>query len=486
MEMKHGLHLQQKPTLVMTQRLQQALKLLQVPTLELQQILEQELQQNPLLEEVVEYEDAETEVPESEPAESAEPPEPVEAEPDPDAETSAKAEAEKSLAEWEEYWQGDSDGHYGRGEVQSAEDFYDKVPVTQVTLADHLTTQFRLATSDPELVRIGENLIGNVDERGYLMVSDEEAAAAVGAEVAKVNEAVALLQSLDPPGVGARDLRECLLIQLRARGQAGTLAYQVVEKEFENLKERRYQEIARALHVSVEQVQEAADSIATLSPRPGNEIAGEEVKYVIPDLVVDRVDEDYVVYLNDRNVPRLRVSNAYRELLTHRKKGDETQEYILGKLNSAKWLIQTIEQRRRTMVKVMNCIVEQQRAFFDKGLSQLRPLTLQQVASQIGMHESTVSRVTTNKYVQTPRGVFELKYFFSSGLETVSGEDMSAKTARDIIQQLIDGEDKREPLSDQRIADILHSRGLRIARRTVAKYREQMDILPARYRKRHS
>jgi RNA polymerase sigma-54 factor len=232
-------------------------------------------------------------------------------------------------------------------------------------------------------------------------------------------------------------------------------------------------------------VQEAADSIATLSPRPGNEIGPEEAKYVIPDLVVDRVDEDYVVYLNDRNVPRLRISTAYRELLTRRKKGDETQEYILGKLNSAKWLIQTIEQRRRTMVKVMNCIVEQQRGFFDKGISNLKPLTLQQVASQIGMHESTVSRVTTNKYVQTPRGVFELKFFFSSGLETSSGEDMSAKTARDIIQQLIDGEEKKEPLSDQRIADILHSRGLRIARRTVAKYREQMEILPARYRKRH-
>ncbi len=480
MEMKHGLHLQQKPTLVMTQRLQQALKLLQVPTLELQQILEQELQQNPLLEEVADYDDAEAEAQEPQPAEPAAP------DPDPDAEISPKAEAEKSLAEWEEYWQGDYDGHYGRGEVQSAEDFYDKVPVTQTTLADHLITQYRLATSDPELVQIGEYLIGNVDDKGFLTVSDEELAEALRTDVGRVRDAVALLQSLDPPGVGARDLRECLLIQLQARGQEEILAYQVVEKEFENLKERRYHEIARSLRVTVEQVQEAADVIATLNPRPGNEIAAEEIKYVIPDLVVERVDDDYVVYLNDRNVPRLRVSTAYRELLTHRKKGDETQEYILGKLNSAKWLIQTIEQRRRTMVKVMNCIVEQQRAFFDKGISSLRPLTLQQVASQIGMHESTVSRVTTNKYVQTPRGVFELKFFFSSGLETVTGEDMSAKTARDIIQQLIDGEDKREPLSDQRIADILHSRGLRIARRTVAKYREQMGILPARYRKRHA
>ncbi len=480
MEMKHGLQLQQRLKLVMTQRLQQALKLLQVPTLELQQILEQELQQNPLLEEVAEYDESEADNQEPETVETPD------TDPDPESEISAKAEAEKSLAEWEEYWQGDSDGHYSRGEVQSAEDFYDKVPVTQVTLADHLTTQYRLATSDPELVRIGEYLIGNIDDRGFLMVSDQEVVDALTADPLHVASAVELLRSLDPPGVGARDLRECLLIQLRARNLDDTLAYQVVDREFDNLKERRYHEIARALRITVEQVQEAADVIATLNPRPGNEIAADEVKYVIPDLVVDRVDDDYVVYLNDRNVPRLRVSNAYRELLTHRRKGDETQEYILGKLNSAKWLIQTIEQRRRTMVKVMNCIVEQQRAFFDKGISQLRPLTLQQVASQIGMHESTVSRVTTGKYVQTPRGVFELKYFFSSGLETVSGEDMSAKTARDIIQHLIDGEEKREPLSDQRIADILHSRGLRIARRTVAKYREQMGILPARYRKRHS
>jgi RNA polymerase sigma-54 factor len=285
--------------------------------------------------------------------------------------------------------------------------------------------------------------------------------------------------------VAARDLRECLLIQLRARGQTDTLGYQIVDREFDNLKEMRYHEIARALKITVEEVQAAADVIGTLSPRPGNEIGGDEAKYVIPDLVVDRVDEEYVVYLNDRNVPRLRISNAYRELLTRRKKGDETQEYILGKLNSARWLIQTIEQRRRTMVKVMNCIVEQQRAFFDKGLSQLRPLTLQQVASQIGMHESTISRVTTNKYVQTPRGVFELKYFFSSGLETASGEDMSAKTARDIIQQLIDGEEKgsRCQTSGSRTS---YSRGLRIARlhgRQVP--RNRWD--PARrYRKRHS
>jgi RNA polymerase sigma-54 factor len=478
MEMKHGLHLQQKPTLVMTQRLQQALKLLQVPTLELQQILQTELQQNPLLEEVIEYDEIEEPAADTEPAEVA-------PEVDPERETTVQDEGEKSLAEWEEYWREGYDGHYNRGEVQTADDFYEKVPTTVPTLADYLTAQLRLATSDAETLRIGEYLIGTIDERGYLTMADAEVADALSAPVEKVQETVAVLQTFDPPGVAAHDLRECLLLQLRLRQQGDSLAYQIVDREFEHLKERRYHEIARSLKISVEQVQEAADSIGTLSPRPGNEIAAEEAKYVIPDLIVDRVDDDYVVYLNDRNVPRLRVSNAYRELLSQRKRGDETQEYILGKLNSAKWLIQTIEQRRRTMVKVMNCIVEQQRAFFDKGISQLRPLTLQQVASQIGMHESTVSRVTNNKYVQTPRGVFELKFFFSSGLETASGEDMSAKTARDIIQHLIGNEDKKEPLSDQRIAEVLHSRGLRIARRTVAKYREQMNILPARYRKRH-
>ena len=477
MEMKHGLHLQQKPTLVMTQRLQQALKLLQVPTLELQQILQTELQQNPLLEEVIDYDEIEEPAAETEPVEKPEV--------DPEREVTVRDEGEKSLAEWEEYWREGYDGHYNRGEVQTADDFYEKVPTTVPTLADYLTAQLRLATSDPEILRIGEYLIGTIDDRGYVTMADAEVAEALSAPLEKVLETVAVLQTFDPPGVAAHDLRECLLLQLRLRQQGDSLAYQIVDREFEHLKERRYHEIARSLKISVEQVQEAADSIGTLSPRPGNEIAAEEAKYVIPDLIVDRVDDDYVVYLNDRNVPRLRVSNAYRELLSQRKRGDETQEYILGKLNSAKWLIQTIEQRRRTMVKVMNCIVEQQRAFFDKGISQLKPLTLQQVASQIGMHESTVSRVTNNKYVQTPRGVFELKFFFSSGLETASGEDMSAKTARDIIQHLIGNEDKKEPLSDQRIAEVLHSRGLRIARRTVAKYREQMNILPARYRKRH-
>jgi RNA polymerase sigma-54 factor len=237
-------------------------------------------------------------------------------------------------------------------------------------------------------------------------------------------------------------------------------------------------------------VQAAADAIALLNPKPGLEVSNEDPKYVVPDLVVERVDDEYLVMLNDRHLPRLRISSAYEGMMRDKKKSEctagevKTREYIQGKLNSARWLIQTIEQRRRTMIKVMNCIIREQREFFDKGIAFLRPLTLQQVARQIDMHESTVSRVCSGKYVQTPRGVFELKFFFSSGLETEDGEDVSARTARDIIKTLIDEEDKKEPLSDQRIAELLHEKGLRIARRTVAKYREQLSILSARFRRR--
>jgi RNA polymerase sigma-54 factor len=238
-------------------------------------------------------------------------------------------------------------------------------------------------------------------------------------------------------------------------------------------------------------VQAASDEIATLNPRPGTSVSAEDPKYVTPDLLVERVDDEYMVMLNDRNVPRLRISSTYEGVIAaNKKKPDatteekQTREYIQGKLASAKWLIQTIEQRRRTMIKVMNCIVREQREFFDKGIAFLRPLTLAAVARQIDMHESTVSRVCSGKYVQTPRGVFELKFFFSSGLATDDGEDVSARTAKDIIKGLIDEEDKTDPLSDQRIAELLHEKGLQIARRTVAKYREQLQILPARLRRR--
>jgi RNA polymerase sigma-54 factor len=468
MELKHTLQLTQKPTLIMTQRLQQALKLLQVPTLELQQILKQELLQNPLLEEIDDLvEQSETSASEDE-QNTAEEPEPV--------------DSEEQL-EWAEYYQEGYDS--ARERPDKSAEFPERVPVTVPTLPEHLESQLRLSTDDPELTEIGEFLIGSIDERGFLSISVEEVAGITGKPVERVEEALKIVQSFDPPGIGARDLRECLLIQLERNEMGDSLAARIVRDHFDSLKERKFAEISKKAHVPISQVQAAGDIIARLNPRPGLSASHEEPKYVVPDLVVERVEEKYVVFLNDRHLPRLRINPSYRDMLRSGAKKDKTREYIVGKLNSAKWLIQTIEQRRRTMIKVMKCIVEAQKEFFERGIAFLRPLTLQQVANQIGMHESTVSRVTNNKYVQTPRGVFELKFFFSSKLQTDDGEEMSAKSAKEIIGQLIDEEDKSDPLSDQKIADLLKDRGLRIARRTVAKYREQLRLLPARYRKRH-
>jgi RNA polymerase sigma-54 factor len=471
MEMKHSLHLSQKPALIMTQRLQQALKLLQVPTLELQQILKQELMQNPLLEEVDELTENDDIAKEDSPEEKAN--------------EEAEEPAEEDPIDWSEYMQ---DGAFDRAYIPQTEtnpEFLEKVPVTRTTLAESLLEQLHFLNLTGDHLRIAEFLVGSLDDRGYLSTPLVDVAQMLGRSVEDCERVLKVLQALEPVGVGARDLRECLLIQLEARGQRDTLPWRIIHGQFDNLVNRRFPEIARQLRCGVEEVQEAADIVATLNPKPGLEVSAEDPKYVVPDLLVERVDEEYVVLLNDRNVPRLRISSTYESVLKDRKPGDKSsRDYIQGRLNSARWLIQTIEQRRRTMIKVMNCIIREQREFFDKGIAFLRPLTLQQVARQIDMHESTVSRVCSGKYVQTPRGVFELKFFFSSGLETEDGEDVSARTAKDIIKTLIEEENKKEPLSDQRIAELLHEKGLRIARRTVAKYREQLSILPARFRRR--
>lgn len=475
MEMKHSLHLQQKQSLIMTPRLQQALKLLQVPTLELQQMLKQEILQNPLLEEVdevTEQEDIENEnsADEKNNEESEEP-------------------GEEDAIDWSEYMQDGLDRTYVP-QSETTVEFLEKVPVTRETLAESLLEQLHFLNLPPGQMAIAEFIVGSLDERGLLVTSIPDIVEALGRPEEEVLRVLMVVQALEPAGVGARDLRECLLIQLDARGDRDTVPWKLIHDHFDHLVNRRFPEIARLLKATVEEVQAAADEIATLNPRPGTSVSADDPKYVTPDLLVERIDEEYLVMLNDRNVPRLRISAAYETVIREKKRSDataeqkQTREYIQGKLASAKWLIQTIEQRRRTMIKVMNCIVREQREFFDKGIAFLRPLTLAQVARQIDMHESTVSRVCSGKYVQTPRGVFELKFFFSSGLETDDGEDVSARTAKDIIKTLIDEEDKKDPLSDQRIAELLHERGLRIARRTVAKYREQLSILPARFRRR--
>lgn len=464
MEMKMGMRLGMQQKLVMTPRLQQALKLLQMPTQELQQVLRQEILQNPLLEEVDEIEEnLEDEAPGEE-----------------------EAEEDEEQEDWDEFFENAFGAGGGQSEIEEREDFLERVPVAKSTFSEHLMSQLRLVTDDEETLRIGEYIIGNLDDSGYLVCPVEDIARTFHTDVDRVESVLEVIQNFDPPGVGARDLKECLMIQLTARELEDSLAAKIVQDHFEEFKQKKYLDISKKLKISLKEVQAQASVIGSLNPKPGLDIFAEGPKYVIPDLIVERVGEKFVVYLNDRNVPTLRISQSYRsELQGDHEISEETKSFIQGRLKNAKWLIQTIEQRRRTMIKVMESIVEAQREFFEKGASALRPLTLQQVASKIGMHESTVSRVTTNKYVQTPRGVFELKYFFSSALNTESGGEVSAKSAKLRIREIIDRENAKKPLSDQKIADLLKEDGLIIARRTVAKYREQLGILPARHRKEY-
>jgi len=303
--------------------------------------------------------------------------------------------------------------------------------------------------------------------------------------LAEVEEMLRILQRLDPPGVCARDLRECLLIQLEDRKETESLTYRLVKEAFQDLIAHRWNDLGRRFGTEPAKVQAAADELARLDPKPGLKYSSGGDGYVIPDLIVEKIDGQYRVFLNDTGVPRLRLSRSYQELARDKKKlTTEHREFIASRMNSANWLIQAIEQRRQTMLKVMNFIVDRQRDFFEKGIEHLKPLTLREVAEVINMHESTVSRVTNEKFVQTPRGVLPLKFFFSSALSTASGEDASARSIRAKLQKMVAEEKPGDPLTDQQIVHLFQEQGIKIARRTVAKYRDQLGILPARMRKR--
>jgi len=485
MDMKIGLSIGLQQRLVMTPKLQQALKLLQMPTLELQQVLKQEVLQNPLLEEV---DDADMD--EEEPAEAEEAAESQSEEQEAKSEQTEEPEeseaAKKERVEYDDYFESGFGAGDGFANEEDRENFVERVPVAKQSFSDYLMSQLRLVTEEERSIAIGEYIIGSLDDSGYLTCSLREIAGTFGVTEEDAEKVLKIIQTFDPVGVGARDLKECLLIQLEAKGLGASLAARIVRDHFEEFKQKKYLDLSKALKAPLKDIQEQAQVIGSLNPKPGLDILADEPKYVIPDLVVDLVADRYVVSLNDRNVPRLRISQSYRdELQQNVELNSEAKDFIQSRLKNAKWLIQTIEQRRRTMIKVMEAIVEEQHEFFEKGVVALRPLTLQQIASKISMHESTVSRVTTNKYVQTPRGVYELKFFFSSSLSTEDGEEVSAKSAKLKIKTIIGAEDTRRPLSDQKIADILKKDGLIIARRTVAKYREQLGILPARHRKQY-
>ena len=493
-----GQHTGLRQELRVNPRLYQAMDLLYMPMMDLQQHLKQELLGNPFLELV-----------------------------EPEEETAADKTAEVEKAEkdkqdevdWEEILLNGFDAGGQREQFEQLE-YAEPVTVELKDLVDFLREQLQMLELTPRQRLLSEEFLGNVNEDGYLAASldeilqsvnqlvrshaggsppepdpddleleTEEIQAAEGDlplyTMVEAEEMLAILQHLEPPGVCARDLRECLLLQLRQEGDTESLTWQLVDQAFTELIAHRWNDLARRFGVQPADVQAAADRLARLDPKPGLKHAEGDEGYIIPDLVVEKVDAQYRVFLNDQGMPRLRLSRTYQEIARDKKKmTQENREFITSKLNSANWMIQAIEQRRQTMLKVMNFIVDRQRDFFEKGIEYLKPLTLREVAEVINMHESTVSRVTNEKYVQTPRGVLPLKFFFSSALATSSGEDASARSIRAKLEKMVADESPAKPLTDQQIVHLFQEQGIKIARRTVAKYRDQLGILPARMRKR--
>ena len=479
-----NLSLQQK----MAPQLIQSLQLLQMSTLELELEIKQQLELNPLLEESLEqFEDQEEEQPEKE-------------------EEGIKEEEDLPQDMDEVDWDKVLDDQFDTGAYNSERTEYDpnwevdREPqenrITAIPpLVDQLYEQLSLSDLDPKDREIAEYIIGNLDDRGYVGCSLEEIAADLEIEVEEVEKILRVIQTFEPPGVGARDLRECLMIQLaQHQDPLSELALQIVRNQMEDLTRRRLTRITRALGISNEVLKEVLGVIELLQPNPGSPSSSDynglltldtEVSYITPDLIVEQVGEEWIVSLADGSMPSLKINSTYTELLK-KKRGngkDEVKTYVSQKLNDARWLINAIHQRRTTMLKVANYLVTAQMPFFQEGPAHLKPMVLQDVADAVEMHVSTISRVSNGKYMQTPHGVFELKYFFDSKVSTNEGGDVSARSVKEKISSMVADEDKAKPLSDQEIADRLGEDGLKIARRTVAKYREQLQIPSQRYRK---
>lgn len=475
------LALRQTQRVVMTPLLQQAIQLLQLSTLELEQVVRKELEENPLLEEVpLETADAQTstasgttELPPTPP-----PTEPVSKETATvDGERADDLPFDLSAAVFDEPDERTPVSMEEREELPFENLGSNAAP----SLGDHLMEQLRLIVGEPVELRIGEAIIGNLDEDGYLRAELAEIAAGTGTTLPIVAAALRLVQGFDPRGVAARSVQECLLLQVTADPEPDPVTVEILERYFEDLGRRRYAEIARAMKLPLDRIMESIEEIQGLEPKPGRRFGGNDSRYIVPDVTIQKVGNDYVVLLNEEGIPRLRVNSLYRSLL--RRSGDEAKQYVEQKIRSAVWLIKSVEQRQRTLRRVAQSLVNFQREFLDKGLPHLRPLALRDVGDDINMHESTISRVTTNKYVQTPQGLFELKFFFHSGIASNNGAMVSSVSVKKMIRDMVEAEDNGTPLSDQEIAQALHAQGLTIARRTVAKYREELGIVPSHQRR---
>ncbi len=467
MQQVAGLNLTQ--TTILAPQLQQSLQILQAPVLELRTLVQQEMETNPVLEEVG-----------------------SDAESDGDsAETAADDFAEEfdRLSQLDDEWRETfSERNEGLGRSSDDEErrqfFFDSIPV-ETTLQQHLLDQVKMSDLSEEQAKIAELLIGNIDDAGYLQSSISEISNSSGVPMSELEHVLSFLQRLHPAGVGARDLRECLLLQLERKGKEGSLEYRIISRFLDQLGRHRYPEIARKLGCSVDLVQNAAGYIAKLDPRPGYLFSPEPNRYVLPDASIEKIGDDYQIILNNDQIPHLRISRTYKEIMAQKNGASEVSDYIRDKIRGGKFLIKSIHQRQLTIYNICQQILERQRDFFDFGPSHLKPLTMVQVADAVGVHETTVSRAINGKYLATPHGLFEMRYFFTSGYRTSEGDDLSNTSVKEAIAELVRNEDSRMPLSDKEIVELLAAKGVEIARRTVAKYRDELNILPSNLRRKY-
>jgi RNA polymerase sigma-54 factor len=455
MGVAYSLVLEQTQKLIMTQELRQAIAILQMPTQELLDFIQEKFEENPLLD--LDEDDSPTEKPEPEP-------------------------------EWLEYFRDTSDlGFIPKSNYSKEQPAWDNFLSRETTLAEHLTADWQMIAQTAEEKQIGEFIIGSLDSYGYVRCTVAEIADALGQPRSRVLRVLKAIQQLESNGVGARNLEECLLIQTQALGCLTPEIRQVILYHLPDLAAGRLGRVAQELELSLPQVQEIRDFIRTLDPKPGRQYSdGQEVHYIVPDVTVERVQGEYVILVNDAVGNRLRVNNYYRRILSDGDGVDvATKRFVETKLNSAVWLIRSIEQRRLTIYRIVETLLRLQRPFFDFGVRHLRPLTLRQVADEIGVHESTVSRATANKFIQTTHGVFPLRILFDSGVESVNGKGAAAESVKRLLVDLVAQEDAHNPLSDQKLADILMQKGINVSRRTVAKYRQEANIPSSSSRRRY-
>jgi RNA polymerase sigma-54 factor len=473
LELRQQLKLTQQ--LIMTPQLQMAIKLLQLSRLELMETIRTELEENPALEEVPEGTAAEQMGEQNEtPAEEA----PAE------KEVTIEEKLQQDI-DWSNYL--DEYNTPGRVHFESEDrdtPRFESFIARKESLNDHLLWQFIMTKPNRGEERIASLIIGNLNKDGYLVVSPEEIAATSEFPLEKIEELLALMQTFDPIGVCARNLSECLLIQARHLGFDDTIVTEIITNHLQNLEKKNYKAICKALKKSMDEVVSAINVIKSLEPKPGREFSDENPQYINPDIYVYKLDNDFVILLNDDGMPKLRVNSFYKNSITRGKKiSGDAEDYIQDKMRSAAWLIKSIHQRQKTIYRVMESILRYQRDFFEQGIAHLKPMVLRDVAQDIGMHESTISRVTTNKYAFTPQGIFELKYFFNSSIRRSHGGAIASASVQEKIRQIILGEDPKKPYSDDKIAQLLKKDEIHIARRTVAKYREMLKVLPSNKRK---